>query len=190
MARFTTALVLAAGFLSQDVSAFMNSVSSNKESTSVLWAEKLNRRDALLGIAAFGSFLVTGAEPAEAKYSEYARREKDWEERKATGEIKFSSARDLKRQLQEIAPANSESSRIFCPNGPSSAVSPLMENKCGDRMAIPSVYGRSNDVMGNSIPGFKSGYAWGPNDGSSISAAVGGFPTYKENEFTIREYGK
>ena len=49
---------------------------------------------------------------------------------------------------------NSEGSKIFCPNGPSAAVSPLMENKCGDRLALPSVYGRTDDVLGNSIPGF------------------------------------
>ena len=28
---------------------------------------------------------------------------------------------------------------IFCPNGTSSNVSPMMENKCGDRLATPSV---------------------------------------------------
>jgi len=28
-----------------------------------------------------------------------------------------------------------------------------MENKCGDRLALPSVYGRTQDVVGNSIPG-------------------------------------
>ena len=38
-------------------------------------------------------------------------------------------------------------------------VSPLMENKCGDRMAMPSVYGRSDDAMGNSVPGFGIGTA-------------------------------
>ena len=51
---------------------------------------------------------------------------------------------------------NDEGSKIFCPNGPSAAVSPLMENKCGDRQAMPSVYGRTQDTMGNSIPGFGS----------------------------------
>lgn len=72
-------------------------------------------------------------------------------------EIQFSSARDLKKQLREIAPMNSENSKVFCPNGPSSAVSPLMENKCGDRMATPSVFGRTEDIVGNSIPGFSGG---------------------------------
>jgi len=28
---------------------------------------------------------------------------------------------------------------IFCPNGPSANVTPMMENKCGDRLAMPSV---------------------------------------------------
>jgi hypothetical protein len=45
-------------------------------------------------------------------------------------------------------------SKIFCPNGPSAAVTPLMENKCGERLATPSVYGRTQDIVGNSIPGF------------------------------------
>lgn len=49
---------------------------------------------------------------------------------------------------------NNEASKVFCPNGVSAAVSPLMENKCGDRLAMPSVYGRANDIVGNSIPGF------------------------------------
>ena len=52
---------------------------------------------------------------------------------------------------------NDEGSKIFCPNGSSAAVSPLMENKCGDRQALPSVYGRTEDNMGNSIPGFGGG---------------------------------
>jgi len=71
-------------------------------------------------------------------------------------EIKYSNSRELRAQLQEIAPMNSEGSKLFCPNGPSANVSPLMENKCGDRQALPSVYGRNNDIMGNSIPGFGS----------------------------------
>jgi hypothetical protein len=189
MARFTTAIFAAAvvGMSSQDASAFMNAASSDRPSTS-LSAEQFNRRDAFMGIAALGTFLAAGAEPAEAKYSEYTHREQDWEQRQKGGEIQYSSARDLKRQLVEIAPQNAGNPGIFCPNGPSSAVSPLMENQCGDRMAIPSVYGRSNDAMGNSIPGYKSGYAWGEGEGSSMSAAVGGFPKYKENEFKIREY--
>ncbi len=54
---------------------------------------------------------------------------------------------------------NDEGSKIFCPNGASAAVSPLMENKCGDRQALPSVYGRTEDAMGNSIPGFSGANA-------------------------------
>jgi len=68
-------------------------------------------------------------------------------------EIKISSASSLRAQLRDIAPMN-EGTKIFCPNGSSSAVSPLMENKCSDRLALPSVYGRSDDAMGNSVPGF------------------------------------
>jgi hypothetical protein len=59
----------------------------------------------------------------------------------------------------------------------------MMENKCGDRMATPSVYGPTANTVGNSFPGFKHGYALPMGDGTSI----GGFPAYKENEWTIRE---
>jgi len=74
-------------------------------------------------------------------------------------DIKYSNAAALRQQLREIAPMNDEGSKIFCPNGASAAVSPLMENKCGDRQALPSVYGRSDDAMGNSVPGFGGGAA-------------------------------
>jgi hypothetical protein len=96
-------------------------------------------------------------------------------------EIQFSSARDLKAQLREIAPMNNEKSKIFCPNGPSSNVDPMMENKCSDKIALPSVYGRSEDIVGNSIPGFQGGKYAGINSGSSTSltAEAGGFPKYK-----------
>ena len=69
-------------------------------------------------------------------------------------EIKYSSASSLRAQLREIAPMNDEGTKIFCPNGTSAAVSPMMENKCSDRQALPSVYGRTTDSMGNSVPGF------------------------------------
>ena len=36
-------------------------------------------------------------------------------------EINISSARDLRSQLREIAPMNNEGSKLFCPNGESSA---------------------------------------------------------------------
>eukprot|EP00429_Kryptoperidinium_foliaceum_P010809 CAMPEP_0176001626 /NCGR_PEP_ID=MMETSP0120_2-20121206/223_1 /TAXON_ID=160619 /ORGANISM="Kryptoperidinium foliaceum, Strain CCMP 1326" /LENGTH=189 /DNA_ID=CAMNT_0017334179 /DNA_START=59 /DNA_END=628 /DNA_ORIENTATION=- len=178
--------------------AFAPSLTSTRRATTGLsMAEdheaSMNRRQALTGFAAAFTAAATGAslpQSASAKYSDYARREKDWEDRNKNGEVKYSSARDLRAQLQEIAPMNTGSSKIFCPNGPSANVSPLMENKCGDRMATPSVYGRSNDVMGNSIPGFKDGYAWMPGESSSVSASTGGFPTYKENEWKVREYGK
>ena len=92
------------------------------------------------------------------------------------------SARDLRAELREIAPMNSANSKIFCPNGESSAVSPLMENKCSDRLATPSVYGRVEDSVGNSIPGFKGGLY----DGNAVKGqtmlssnpSVGGFPKY------------
>ncbi|KAL7486403.1 hypothetical protein ACHAW6_012003 [Cyclotella cf. meneghiniana] len=128
-----------------------------------------SRRDILQKSASVAfSFLIgetAMSKSASASYSAYTRREEDWKTREKNGEIKYSNARELRSQLREIAPMNSEGSKIFCPNGPSAAVSPLMENKCGvkhctrtplDRMALPSVYGRNNDILGNSIPGFGS----------------------------------
>ena len=87
-------------------------------------------------------------------------------------DIQYSSARDLKKALREVAPMNASKSQIFCPNGTSSAVSPLMENKCNDIEAMPSVFGRSDDLMGNSIPGRNLGGT------TSLTADTGGFPSY------------
>ena len=60
--------------------------------------------------------------------------------------------------LQTTAPLKSEEILIdaasYRSTGTSSAVSPLMEKKCGDRQALPSVFGRTDDAMGNSVPGF------------------------------------
>ena len=121
--------------------------------------------------------VVTGIpQPSQATYSAYVHREQDWEERQKNGEVQYSSARELRQQLREMVPQNSETSRIFCPNGPSAAVSPLMENKCGDRQAMPSVYGRSDDALGNSIPGFSSDW----KSAYVIADSVGGFPTYEQ----------
>jgi hypothetical protein len=52
-----------------------------------------------------------------------------------------------------------------------------MENKCSDRMAMPSVFGRSEDIVGNSIPGFKERPvgSWTPE---TVLDASGGFPQY------------
>jgi hypothetical protein len=145
----------------------------------------LNRRQALLAGALMAvttvSTLTASAPPAEASYKAYAQREQDWQERIDKGEVKISTARSLKNQLKQIAPMNDESSKIFCPNGPSAAVSPLMENKCGDRQATASVYGRTQDVAGNSVPGFSGGkyYDSGFEKSSTTSAdSVGGFPAY------------
>jgi hypothetical protein len=143
----------------------------------------LNRRQALLAgvlmAATTVSTLTVSAPPADASYKAYAQREQDWQERIDKGQVKISTARSLRTQLKEIAPMNDESSKIFCPNGPSSAVSPLMENKCGDRQATASVYGRTQDAAGNSVPGFSGGKyesGFGP---STLSAdSVGGFPAY------------
>ncbi len=94
--------------------------------------------------------------------------------------MQYSTARDLKKALREVAPMNSEKSKVFCPNGMSSAVSPLQENKCGDRLAMPSVYGRSEDIVGNSIPGFREGYPAINNTPGSTLAEAGGFPSYRK----------
>lgn len=126
--------------------------------------------------------MTTGIQPASATYSAYTRREQDWQERQKNSNVQYKSAKDLRMELRQIAPMNSEKSRIFCPNGPSSNVSPLMENKCSDQlMALPSVYGRSNDIVGNSIPGFTDGRSterYAVTSSSSTAEALGGFPSY------------
>ena len=148
--------------LSLESTAFITQASSSKHTS---LDATCGRRDAFFGMAigimTVSTTIVSNPEPAEAKYSDYARREKDWEERTSKGEIQISNAKNLRKQLAELVPENNEGSKIFCPNGASAAVSPLMENKCSDTlMALPSVYGRSNDVTGNSIPGFSSNYNW------------------------------
>jgi len=117
------------------------------------------RRAFLSRSAAFAMSVLVGGtcfgQPAAASYTAYARREEDWKERAEKGEVNYSNAQQLRAQLRDIAPMNDDGrSKIFCPNGTSSAVSPLMENKCGDRQALPSVFGRTDDAMGNSVPGF------------------------------------
>merc|ERR1712032_56637 len=132
-------------------------------------------------VAGFVAGTFQPTEPAHATYSAYTAREKDWQERMNKGEIQVLSARDLRKQLREIAPANTANSKIFCPNGPSAAVSPLMEIKCGDQLAMPSVYGRTSDTVGNSIPGFTDGYysnVGGAGATQNIAATAGGFPKY------------
>jgi hypothetical protein len=131
-----------------------------------------------VGTSTIGVGSLGGIQPASASYSAYSNREKDWQERKETGDIQFSTSKDLKRQLQEVAPMNVAKSQVFCPNGPSSAVSPLMENKCNDMEAMPSVFGRSDDIMGNSIPGRTKNPAYTVGGSSSLSAEAGGFPSY------------
>jgi hypothetical protein len=164
--------------LSYECMAFVPEHSRQHSSSTSLKA--VGRREAFLGIAsALVAGTVAAPQAAEAKYSDYARREKDWEDRSKKGEINVSTAKDLRKQLAEIVPQNSEGSKIFCPNGASAAVTPLMENKCSDTlMALPSVYGRTSDATGNSIPGFDKGYASSSGGSSSISASVGGFPKY------------
>jgi hypothetical protein len=110
-----------------------------------------DRRAFILGVSS--TFLLP-ISAAHATYSAFAHREQDWQERKTRGEIQFSTARQLRSQLRDLVPQNDDSSsKIFCPNGPTSNVSPLMENKCSDQLAMPSVYGRRDDNVGNSIPG-------------------------------------
>ena len=158
--------------------------SSSFSSTTAIFAtsrRNLLSSAILTGAAAAAAAAVGFVPPASATYTGYTQREQDWEERKKNGEIVISSAKSLRAQLKEIVPQNSEGSKIFCPNGMSSAVSPLQENKCGDQLAMPSVYGRTEDTVGNSIPGFeKRGRYSGMTSSQQLSASdVGGFPKYK-----------
>mmetsp|Transcript_32865 Transcript_32865/g.37396 ORF Transcript_32865/g.37396 Transcript_32865/m.37396 type:complete len:180 (+) Transcript_32865:176-715(+) len=144
-----------------------------------------HRRDILTGLGSIAtSAILLSSQPVEASYSAFTAREKDWEQRQKNGEVSYSSARSLRSQLSELVPENDDSrSKVFCPNGPSSAVSPLMENKCSDTlMAIPSVYGRTEDVVGNSIPGRAKPNTAIQMGGASASLAstpsIGGFPKY------------
>lgn len=141
----------------------------------------------LASVAAAAALVDVGASPraAHATYSAYTRREQDWAQRQAAGDVRISTAGALRRQLREIAPMNAARSQVFCPNGRPSSVSPLMENKCSDREAMPSVFGRSEDVVGNSIPGFSASYA-APQlgDGAVGIEAIGGFPNYARTAAT------
>jgi hypothetical protein len=130
----------------------------------------------LLSAPVVATLLIAGApRPSHATYSAYTRREQDWSERSASGQVQYSSARALKKQLRDIAPMNTSKSLLFCPNGPSSAVSPLMENRCSDAQAMPSVFGRTSDVVGNSIPGFSQR----PTSGNALNpSGVTAFPKY------------
>jgi len=158
------------------VLAFEPACSSCRSKTSL----QASRRQILVSVVGTTvAAVTTAAKPAAATYSAYSRREQDWQERADKGEVQFSTAGKLRQQLREIAPMNTESSRIFCPNGPTAAVSPLMENRCGDRLATPSVYGRSNDVLGNSVPGFGNEWTLTNDSSASLSAEVGGFPKYR-----------
>mmetsp|Transcript_9948 Transcript_9948/g.12534 ORF Transcript_9948/g.12534 Transcript_9948/m.12534 type:complete len:207 (-) Transcript_9948:194-814(-) len=133
------------------------------------------------GLAFGGLGMLMNEQPASATYSAYTNREKDWQERKESGDIQYSNARDLRRQLAEVAPMNTAKSKVFCPNGPSAAVSPLMENKCNDQLAMPSVFGRADDVMGNSIPG-KNPVINSVAGTTALSADIGGFPSYSSSK--------
>jgi len=114
----------------------------------------LSRRDVFSLIASSAvAVIATTPTPAEASYSAYSHREEDWKERLDNDRIKYSTAKSLRKQLKEIVPMNSEGRKLFCPNGPTPSVSPLMENRCSDELAHPSIYGRTQDVVGNSIPG-------------------------------------
>ena len=174
MTSYRSALVLSLlAFVVSGFAPFPESSSSSRPRTQL---DALSRRQALVA----ASVLAFPSLPAQASYSAYTAREKDWADRQAKGEVQYSSARSLRSQLREMVPENNDAkSKVFCPNGPSSAVSPLMENKCSDTLtALPSVYGRTQDVAGNSIPGFKGGY-YAVDSSSSITInSVGGFPQY------------
>mmetsp|Transcript_28618 Transcript_28618/g.78609 ORF Transcript_28618/g.78609 Transcript_28618/m.78609 type:complete len:228 (-) Transcript_28618:1650-2333(-) len=175
----TTTRSLTTALFSENDSQATSVNSEHQDAALGIANSRRNFLGALAAVVGGSSTGLTGlAPPSHATYSAYTRREQDWQERKTNDEVKYSSARDLRQQLQEIVPQNSDGSKIFCPNGPSAAVSPLMENKCGDRMAMPSVYGRSNDAMGNSIPGFSE--QWLKDNGiGNIADGAGGFPSYQ-----------
>ena len=135
---------------------------------------------AVFMVSSIGSSMLLLAAPpsASASYSAYAHREEDWQQRVSQNTIQVSSPKLLRDQLRQIAPMNEERSRIFCPNGPSAAVTPLMENRCSDvRQATPSVFGRSDDAVGNSIPGFSKEWTSSIYS-SSATADPGGLPEY------------
>lgn len=164
----------------QQSCAFSVQQQSTRQSTQL--AATLSRRNVLGAFVAGAATLASTAEPAEATYSAYANREKDWEARTKAGEVNYSSAKSLRAQLKEIAPMNTANSKVFCPNGPSSNVSPLMENKCSDALAMPSVYGRTEDTVGNSIPGFAGGRYPSSMVGNTAGGvdSLGGFPAYQK----------
>jgi hypothetical protein len=177
----------------QHSSVLFNSRHSDNEqippTTAVAAATAAGPRRLLLQQAAAAFVVMAGitlmmpAAPAYATYSAYSHREDDWKARQADGNVQFSSAASLRTQLREIAPMNANERRLFCPNGPTSAVSPLMENKCGDQLAMPSVYGRTEDAMGNSIPGFAGGFYSSRMSSSAISSSsadTGGLPNYSK----------
>jgi hypothetical protein len=179
--KLTRALALACSVASFEVNAFQPNASPSFRHDTALFATANSRRHFFAGALGTAAALISSTAPASATYLAYTRREQDWQKRVDSGDVKIASAKDLKQQLREIVPMNAEG--MFCPNGPSSAVSPLMENKCGDRLAIPSVFGRTQDITGNSIPGFAGGQ-YTANMGSESSggmvAEVGGFPAYKK----------
>ena len=112
-----------AAFVSNTALAFAPKYPAEFRSTTTTMASPKDqvdtgRRDLFLGTtAAVAAALLGNSQPAEATYSAYTRREEDWEARKKNDEIEYSNARKLRRQLQEIAPMNTASSKIFCPNG-------------------------------------------------------------------------
>lgn len=173
-------LFLFIALAASSVNSFVISPKSDAVSTTMLSASRRDVLSTAFGGAAAAMF--TFADPAQATYSAYTAREKDWEARQKSGDIKYSSARSLRKQLSELVPENDEGrSKVFCPNGPASAVTPLMENKCSDTlMAIPSVYGRTEDVVGNSIPGRANPRNMPQVGSASLTATpnIGGFPKY------------
>jgi len=104
--------------------AFVPKSPSDSRPTTIMASPKdevdTGRRDLFFGTtAAVAAAWFGNTQPAEATYSAYSRREEDWQTRSKNGEIAYSNARKLRSQLQEIAPMNTEGSKIFCPNGKS-----------------------------------------------------------------------
>mmetsp|Transcript_30273 Transcript_30273/g.46211 ORF Transcript_30273/g.46211 Transcript_30273/m.46211 type:complete len:127 (-) Transcript_30273:294-674(-) len=108
----STRLFLFVALVTSSANGFVVSPKSEGVSSTKL---ESSRRDVLSGaFAGAAAAMFTFADPAQASYSAYTAREKDWDERLTKGEVKISSARSLRSQLKEIVPQNDEGrSKVF-----------------------------------------------------------------------------
>ena len=93
--KLTLALTLCFLFGIQGSDGFVPRARTGSSSTSLRAVS--SRRATLTGIIGIvGSTLVGNPDEAAARYSSYAHREQDWQERKAKGEVNFKTAKDLR----------------------------------------------------------------------------------------------